>query len=87
MFKYHSDIGHCFSYVCSSKILDWNTAKDKMWNGIGWYEFIGPTTSTTEISLLGVTIVAKNYYCNSIDIAGSTIAILLLLWTTIAIVL
>ena len=27
-------------------------AKDKMWNGIGWYEFIGPTTSTTDISLL-----------------------------------
>ena len=26
-------------------------------------------------------------YCNSIDIAGSTIAILLLLWTTIAILL
>ena len=36
---------------------------------------------------LGVTIVAKNYYCDSIDIAGSTIAILLLLWTTIAILL
>ena len=33
------------------KILDWNTAKDKMWNGIGWYGFIGPTTSTTDISL------------------------------------
>ena len=30
---------------------------------------------------------AKNYYCDSIDIAGSTIAILLLLWTTITIVL
>ena len=27
-------------------------AKDKMWNGIGWYGFIGPTTSTTDISLL-----------------------------------
>ena len=26
-------------------------AKDKMWNGIGWYGFIGPTTSTTDISL------------------------------------
>ena len=27
-------------------------AKDKMWNGIGWYEFIGViTTSTTDISL------------------------------------
>ena len=23
------------------KILDWNTAKDKMWNGIGRYGFIG----------------------------------------------
>ena len=22
-----------------------------MWNGIGWYGFIGPTTSTTDISL------------------------------------
>ena len=26
-------------------------SKDKMWNGIGWYGFIGPTTSTTDISL------------------------------------
>ena len=26
-------------------------AKDKKWNGIGWYGFIGPTTSTTDISL------------------------------------
>ena len=34
---------------------------------------------------LGMTIVAKNDYCDSIDIAGSAIAILLLLWTTIAI--
>ena len=34
------------------KILDWNTAKDKMWNGIGWCGFIGViTTSTTDISL------------------------------------
>ena len=33
------------------KILDWNTAKDKMWNGIVRYGFIGPTTSTTDISL------------------------------------
>ena len=23
-----------------------------MWNGIGWYGFIGPTTSTTDISLI-----------------------------------
>ena len=30
---------------------------------------------------------AKNDYLDSIDIAGSTIAILLLLWTTIAILL
>ena len=36
---------------------------------------------------LGLTIVAKNDYCDSIDIAGSGIAILLLLWTTIAIIL
>ena len=36
---------------------------------------------------LGVTIVAKNDYCDSIDIAGSAIEILLLLWTTIAILL
>ena len=34
-----------------------------------------------------VTIVAKNDYWDSIDIAGSAIAILLLLWTTIAILL
>ena len=27
-------------------------AKDKMWNGTGWYGFIGPTTSTTDISLV-----------------------------------
>ena len=38
-------------------------------------------------SKIGVTIAAKNDYCDSIDIAGSTIAILLLLWTTIAILL
>ena len=36
---------------------------------------------------VGVTIAGKNDYCDSIDIAGSTIAILLLLWTTIAILL
>ena len=39
------------------------------------------------LSLVGVTIVAKNDYCDSIDIAGSAIEILLLLWTTIAILL
>ena len=28
-------------------------AKDKMWNSIGWYGFIGViTTSTTDISLI-----------------------------------
>ena len=37
--------------------------------------------------LVGVTIAAKPDYCDSIDIAGSTIAILLLLWTAIAILL
>ena len=36
---------------------------------------------------IGVTIMAKNDYCDSIDIAGSAIAILLQLWTTIAILL
>ena len=36
---------------------------------------------------VGVTVVAKNDYCNSIVIAGSAIAILLLLWTTIAMLL
>ena len=36
-------------------MLDWNTAKDKMWNGIGWYGFIGViTTSTTNLSLMFV---------------------------------
>ena len=39
------------------------------------------------LCLLGVTIVAKNDYCNSIDIARSAIAILLLLWTTMSILL
>ena len=34
-----------------------------------------------------LTIVAKNDYCDSIDTAGSAIVILLLLWTTIAILL
>ena len=34
---------------------------------------------------LGVTIVANYDYCDSIDIARSAIAIILLLWTTIAI--
>ena len=34
------------------KNLDWNTAKDNMWNAIGWYGFIDPTTSTTDISLV-----------------------------------
>ena len=38
-------------------------------------------------NVLGVTIEVKNDYCNSIDIAGSTIVIQLLLWTTIAILL
>ena len=37
--------------------------------------------------LIGVTIEAKIDYCDSIDIARSAIAILLLLWTTIAILL
>ena len=33
-------------------------AKDKMWNGIGWYGFIGViTTSTTDISL-GIHVLA-----------------------------
>ena len=36
---------------------------------------------------LSCTVVAKNDYCDSIDIAGSTIAILLLLWITIVILL
>ena len=37
--------------------------------------------------LLGKTIIGdKNDYCD-IDVAGSTIAILLILWTTIAILL
>ena len=36
---------------------------------------------------VGVTFAAKSDYCDSIDIAGSTIAILLLLWTAIAILL
>ena len=36
---------------------------------------------------VGVTIGAKNAYCDSIGIARSTIAILLLLWIPIAIVL
>ena len=43
--------------------------------------------SFTGGSIVGVTIVAKYDYCDSIDIAGSTIAIPLLLWTTIAILL
>ena len=41
-------------------------------------------TRDSQVSV-GVTIAAKNDYCNSIDIARSTVAILLLLWTTIAI--
>ena len=36
---------------------------------------------------VGVTIAAKSEYCDSIDIARNTIVILLLLWTTIAILL
>ena len=31
-------------------------AKNKMWNGIGWYGFIGPTTSTTHISLFVIVL-------------------------------
>ena len=27
-------------------------AKDKLWNGFGWYDFIGSTTSTTDIGLI-----------------------------------
>ena len=38
-------------------------------------------------TFLGVTIVAKNDYCDTIDIAGIAIAILLLVWTTMAILL
>ena len=34
-------------------------AKDKMWNGIGWYGFIGPTTPTTEISLCSYELLQK----------------------------
>ena len=50
--------------------------------------YIHPNKGTCSyMGTIGVTIVAKNYYCDSIDIAGSTIAILLLLWTTIAILL
>ena len=46
-----------------------------------------PEVVDVGVNTVGVTIVAKNDYCDSIDIAGSTIAILLLLWTTIAILL
>ena len=27
-----------------------------MWNGIGWYGFIGPTTSTTDMSVIAVPL-------------------------------
>ena len=33
-----------------------------------------------------MTTAAENDYCDSIDIAGSTIAILILLWTTIVVI-
>ena len=48
---------------------------------------ISGIASILSYCMLEVTIVAQNDYCDSIDIAGSTIAILLLLWTTIAILL
>ena len=35
-----------------------------MWNGIGWYGFIGPTTSTTDISLgLRLSLVKSGSSC------------------------
>ena len=44
--------------------MDWNTAKDKMWNGIGWYGFIDViTTSTTDISLVIPLKVINNTSC------------------------
>ena len=34
-----------------------------MWNGIGWYGFIGPTTSTTDISLhINIIVVLTKHY-------------------------
>ena len=43
-------------------------AKDKMWNGLGWYGFIGPTTSTTDITSVRCysvlsDILVKNELC------------------------
>ena len=51
------------------------------------YNIIEPDYKNFLYLLLGVTIVAKNDYCDSNDIAGKAIAILLRLWTTIAILL
>ena len=48
------------------KILDWNTAKDKMWNGIGWYGFIGViTSSTTDISLISACDIKSAHFLQS----------------------
>ena len=41
-----------------------------MWNGIGWYGFIGPTTSTTDISLGSVpNIRFSTYYRHTYKIS------------------
>ena len=55
--------------------------------GVLFSHFLLSMTDMLAYSGLGVTIAAKNDYCDSIAIAESTIAILLLLWVTIAILL
>ena len=44
------------------KILDWNTAKDMMWNGIVWNGSIGYTVSTTVKSPTFHMWMKKEYY-------------------------
>ena len=42
-----------------------------MWNGIGWYGFIGHTTSTTDISLLAGVYPCQNATLLEISCRGS----------------
>ena len=69
-----------FLFHCSAKYEELRASKDRDQK----YYSDQITKLQAEIHRLE-QVKSRGDYCNSIDIAGSTIVILLLLWTTIAI--
>ena len=72
---------------CGSR-SDCSKRSSLIWvHAVCYRDILNGHADDTADKILGVTFVAKNDYCDSIDIAENAIAILLLLWTTIAILL